>query len=206
MSSSARLRAFANDGVAQAWTPSAFDLRSKAAPKAEPDVDPVAEAYALGFTQGRQEGERAERARLGPSVRAAEEAIEAVNQADGRWTGAVEDNLVTLALAIARHVIDREVAQDPEVVERLVRKALESFPVDQPVQIRVHPDDLAIIRALRDERPAMAFGRDETTTIWVADARVSRGGCMVEGRERIVDGRIETALERVYRRLVHSRA
>lgn len=52
----------------------------------------------------------------------------------------------------------------------------------------------------------MAFGRDETTTIWVADARVSRGGCMVEGRERIVDGRIETALERVYRRLVHSRA
>ena len=36
---------------------------------------------------------------------------------------------------------------------------------------------------------------------WLADARVARGGCLVEGRERIVDGRVDTALERAYRRM-----
>jgi flagellar biosynthesis/type III secretory pathway protein FliH len=41
---------------------------------------------------------------------------------------------------------------------------------------------------------------------WVPDARIARGGCVVEGRERIVDGRVDSALERVYRRLAHRHA
>lgn len=207
MSSSARHRRWAQ-GTPQAWTPAVIDLRTRAqqAEQELPAEDPVADAYALGFAQGRAEGERAERARLGPAVRAAEEAITAINEADAHWTGAVEENLVTLALAMARHLVDREVAEDPEVIERLVRRALEAFPVDQPVQVRVHPDDLALIRELRDERPAAAFGRQESQTVWHPDARISRGGCLVEGRDRIVDGRIETALERIYRRLVHHNA
>ncbi|HVX42066.1 MAG TPA: hypothetical protein VHB25_21065, partial [Gemmatimonadaceae bacterium] len=36
---------------------------------------------------------------------------------------------------------------------------------------------------------------------WLADARISRGGCLVEGRDRIVDGRGDAALERAYRRM-----
>jgi len=39
---------------------------------------------------------------------------------------------------------------------------------------------------------------------WIADARVAPGGCIVEGRERIVDGRVDTALERIYRRLTYT--
>ena len=27
----------------------------------------------------------------------------------------------------------------------------------------------------------------------------TRGGCLVEGRERIIDGRVDTSLERAYR-------
>jgi flagellar biosynthesis/type III secretory pathway protein FliH len=30
---------------------------------------------------------------------------------------------------------------------------------------------------------------------------VERGGCVIEGRDRIVDGRVDTALERIYRGL-----
>lgn len=207
MSSSAKPRAWPSTGTPEAWTPMAFDLRPPAPPAAEePAVDPVAEAYALGFAQGRDEGERAERARVGPSVRAAEEAIEAINARDAHWTGAAKDNVVMLALAVARHIIDREVALDAEIVEQLVRQALETLPIDQPVQVRVHPEDLAHIRSLRAERPASAFGRAEQTMSWVPDARIARGGCVVEGRERIVDGRVDSALERVYRRLAHRHA
>lgn len=201
MSSSARLRVWPTEGTATAWNPAAFDTRPVVVDPASPAVDPIADAYALGFAQGREEGERAERARLGPAVRAAEEAIDAINERDDRWTGAVEENLVALALGIARHLVDREVDADAEVMTGLVGRALATYPVDQPVQIRVNPDDLTIIRMLRAERPASVFGRREETTIWVADARIGRGGCIVEGRERIVDGRLETALERIYRRI-----
>jgi flagellar assembly protein FliH len=201
MSSSARLRIWPAGGKATAWSPAAFDTRPVVAQPNVPEADPIAEAYALGFAQGRDEGERAERARLGPAVRAAEEAIDAINAREERWTGAVEENVVALALGIARHLVDREVSADADVLTALVGRALTTFPVDQPVQIRVNPDDLTIIRTLRAERPASIFGRREEATNWVADARIGRGGCIVEGRDRIVDGRVETALERIYRRI-----
>jgi len=201
MSSSARLRTWPKESGAKAWQPLAFDMLAPAVASEPLPVDPVADAYALGFAEGREEGERAERARLGPAVRAADEAVDSINQREERWTGAVEENLVALALGIARHLVDREVDADSEVVTEIVRRALATFPVDQPVQIRVNPDDLTIIRTLRAERPASVFGRREETTNWVADARIGRGGCIVEGRDRIVDGRIETALERIYRRI-----
>ena len=39
---------------------------------------------------------------------------------------------------------------------------------------------------------------------WIADHRISTGGCVVEGRDRIIDGRVDTALERAYRRLAYT--
>jgi hypothetical protein len=36
---------------------------------------------------------------------------------------------------------------------------------------------------------------------WISDVSILRGGCLMEGRERIIDGRVDTALERAYRGL-----
>jgi flagellar biosynthesis/type III secretory pathway protein FliH len=49
-------------------------------------------------------------------------------------------------------------------------------------------------------------GAEQRPAHWIADAQVKSGGCVVEGRDRIVDGRVDTALERVYRRLAHQNA
>jgi flagellar biosynthesis/type III secretory pathway protein FliH len=38
----------------------------------------------------------------------------------------------------------------------------------------------------------------------MADPAISAGGCLIEGHERIVDGRVDAALERLYRRLSHA--
>jgi flagellar biosynthesis/type III secretory pathway protein FliH len=190
--------------TALAWAPA--DLSAPPAPaNATPAADPVGDAFALGFASGRLVGEQAERARLRSTLRAAEEALEAINAADARWTGAAEENLVALATAMARHIIERELAVDSSIVRKLVGRALAEFPIDQPLRLRVHPDDLANIEALGmldDADDALHAER----LAWVGDARVSRGGCVVEGRERILDGRIEPALERIYRRLTRNHA
>ena len=47
---------------------------------------------------------------------------------------------------------------------------------------------------------------DYTLSDWIADARIAPGGAMVEGRERIVDARVDSALERIYRRLTYTGA
>ena len=96
--------------------------------------------------------------------------------------------------------------QTRRVVE-LVRSALQEFPIDQPMRIRVNPTDLsAISRATSDGRDPLQILTRDRDARWLPDASIAPGGCIVEGRERIVDGRVDIALERIYRRLTYTNA
>lgn len=163
------------------------------------------DAFQRGAEEGRVAGEIAERARLRTAVAAAEQALDDLRQGEARWTGMVEENICALAAAIARQIIGRELREDPQTIVALASKALEEFPVDQPIAVRVCASDLATISASTADglAPARLEGHELR---WVADPRIAPGGCLVEGRDRIVDGRVDTALERVYRRLTYTQA
>lgn len=166
----------------------------------------VAEAFERGYEEGRREGETAEGTRLRNAVAAAERALDDVREGETRWAGTIEENICALAVAVARQILGRELRGDPDAVAELVRRALAEFPVDQPVRIRVNPTDLALLSVgtAADGTPiSITPGRDAS---WLADALIAPGGCVVEGRDRIIDGRVDTALERVYRRLSHTHA
>jgi flagellar biosynthesis/type III secretory pathway protein FliH len=65
----------------------------------------------------------------------------------------------------------------------------------------VNPLDLqALQSASGGETGFPVEGREAA---WHADPLVEPGGVVVEGRDRIIDGRVDTALERVYRRLTY---
>jgi flagellar assembly protein FliH len=166
----------------------------------------VSDAYTLGFDEGRHEGETAERARLRTTLAAAEDGLEALRAGEARWSGMIEENIVALSVAIARHIMEREVSLDHTIVTALVQHALVEFPVDHPVRIRVNPSDLAAIEAQGDGQLAALTSGPDRNALWIGDPRIGIGGCVVEGRDRIVDGRVDTAIERVYRRLAHKHA
>ena len=163
----------------------------------------LAAAKAEAFELGRAEGERAEAARLRQALAVATEALDAVRESEERWVGAIEENIAALAVSVARHVIDRELDTEATVTRSMVRRALDTFPIDQPVRIRVNPQDLAVIAGFPEAGTAAMPGAHAREAHWMGDARVLPGGCVVEGRERIIDGRVDTALERVYRRLAY---
>lgn len=164
-------------------------------------------AYLRGMEQGREQGEAAERARLRGAMMAAESALDDVGAGESRWLTNVEENIAAIAVAVAHQLITREVTTASDVIVEIVTRAVQEFALDQPLSIRVNPGDLAALlsaeRAGGDEQTAITRGRE---TRWVSDARIESGGCVVEGRERIVDGRVDTALERLYRRLSHTNA
>lgn len=174
----------------------------------EAEAERIAEeAYERGRSEGRNTGEEAEGARLRTAVRAAEEALDALREGEVRWTGTIEENIIALSVAIARHVIGRELTTDVEPVAELVRNALEDFPIDQPIRIRIHPSDLNALGSVGvEEGDPLRKVTGEREARWLPDASIAPGGCVVEGRERIVDGRVDTALERVYRRLTYTNA
>jgi flagellar biosynthesis/type III secretory pathway protein FliH len=169
----------------------------------------LADAHARGREAGLIEGANAERARLGDALNAAEAALDALRRGEARWAGTIEENICALAVGIAHHIVGREVGTAPDVVSAMVQRALAEFPIDQPLSVRVNPADLQVIATA--DTPVAGGGEDSThrpaaaatarDLRWVADPRVAPGGCLVEGRDRIIDGRVDTGLERLYRRL-----
>ena len=166
----------------------------------------IRDAYERGFEEGRQEGEIAEGARLRNAIQAAEEALDELRAGEMRWTGTIEENICALAVVVARQIVGRELALDVQPVAELVRGAIAEFPVDQPIRIRVNPADLEAISRLSADEDMLGSMTRNREARWQPDATIAPGGCVVEGRERIIDGRVDTALERVYRRLTYTHA
>ena len=183
------------------------------APRHESEaMDPLSGEHALedahtrGFEQGRQAGARAEAARLCAALASVTEALECLQFDSDKWVGNAEENICALAVAVARHIIGKEIAIDNSSLSDVVRQALSEFPLDQPVTLRVHPSDLQAINSAFHSLGEASPLTTRKEVHWLPDTRVAPGGCLIEGRDRIVDGRVDTALERVYRRLTYTGA
>jgi flagellar assembly protein FliH len=155
----------------------------------------IDEGYARGLADGEHKARLAAQATLEQALGVVHEMSSQLSEVVSLAPAVLEENVAALAVIVARQIIGREVGLDKDVVANLVRRALTEFPVDQSVRIRVNPVDLSLLGA---GGTSITGKRDVS---WLADPRISRGGCLVEGRERIVDGRVDTALERAYRRL-----
>jgi flagellar biosynthesis/type III secretory pathway protein FliH len=131
-----------------------------------------------------------------PALRQAIDGIETA-KADclARWEQASLD----VALAIAARVIRREVRHAPEITLSLVRESLELAGGTSDVQIRMHPDDLTLLRT-QVQQLAAEIGRLGEGAI-VADAGISRGGCRVETRNGTIDQQFEAQLARIKQEL-----
>lgn len=156
-----------------------------------------AEAYTQGFADGQVAARDALNAEVVAAVQALRSALESVRAQEARWVANAEENVAALAVLVARHLIQREITGADAVVPAMVQTALLQHPMDDEVTVRLHQDDLAVCRQALEQQGAAA-GR---TLRWVADPSIQRGGCLTEGRERVIDGRIDTALERAYRNL-----
>ncbi len=151
-------------------------------------------SHARGYAEGERNARAESEASLAAALSSLTEAAAMIQLHEARWISNAEENIAALAVAVARHIVAREVTVDPTGVHALVSRAMLQLPIDHPIVVRLHPDDIAYCGTM-----IVPDGAGRTPDIrWVPDASVMRGGCLVEGRERIIDGRIDTSLERAY--------
>ena len=161
------------------------------------------EAYRRGRVDGEQAAHARARREVETALGATRGALQQVRESQESWNQGFEENLVALATAIARHLVQRELRTDPGAYQALVHEAVTTYPPDQAVRVRLHPDDLALLAALGDGKVPGDAAHGGHEARWIADPDVAPGGCIVEGPDRIVDGRVDRALERVFRELTH---
>lgn len=154
------------------------------------------QAYARGRADGTAEGRAAERSALAALRVTLDALIEDMSERQREWLDTLDENLAALSVGIARQLLGREIEASRETVAHMVRRAVSQFPVGQQITVRVNPEDLAVLSATGEGGTVAP-----PDSRWIADPRIDRGGCIIEGPDRVIDGRLDRALERVYRSL-----
>ncbi len=99
--------------------------------------------------------------------------------------------LATAATSLARQVVRSELTVQPEQVASVAQEALDTLLLSaRHITVRVHPDDHALVASGAADTLAARGAR------LVADAEVSRGGCLVDSDIGAIDGTIETRWRR----------
>lgn len=175
----------------------AKDPETRAREEREALETSLREAYQRGVQDGLRQGAAQAEARLARTHDELERLIDEFGEASAAWKETMADSMAAVATAIARQILDREVRLDPEVVATLIDDALEVFPLDHAIRIRVSPADLALLK----QSGATDRLTDGRWAQWTAEESLAPGSFLVEGPETIIDGRIDHALENLYRKM-----
>jgi flagellar biosynthesis/type III secretory pathway protein FliH len=175
-------------------------LRRRPEPEGAPEdrAAQVEAAYQRGLSDGSALQARSQR-EMDDAIAALGVAVEGLSSIAAEVRSRLGANLPALALAVARHLLQREIEADPGVMHRLVEQALAATPLSGSVTVRIHPEDLAALGNVDALRPAGST----IELSWIPDAALLRGGCVVESTTSVIDGRVDEALLSLYERLGH---
>jgi flagellar assembly protein FliH len=149
--------------------------------------------------QGRREGEAAGRAQAADAIRPVVErlarSIDEISGLRGRMRREAEADTIQLALAIARRVLRRQLAIDPEALHGLVLGALEKLEGQEVARVRLHPAHAALVKTCLEQYAAGA--RVEI----LPDPSREPGTVVFETQRGNLDASIDSQLQEIERGL-----
>ena len=191
----------------------AIELRNKACLEAVAEVAQLrAEAHAAGEAAGRQVGYEQVTREARTDVRAAlqkeltgviatlTQAVRDFDQAKRHLLAEAETGLIKLALAIAQRVCKWLPAGNPAVAQANARHVLALVGPQTDLELHVHPEEVAALNAWAAEIASTCAELPHVELM--ADAEVPCGGCLLRGREVVVDARLDTQLTRIAQALI----
>jgi flagellar assembly protein FliH len=150
------------------------------------------QAYEEGFAQGRQEGHAAGLDELRMQARRLEALMTTLAEPFEALDQQVEQELVALAVAMARHLVRRELKTDPGQIVATVREAMRVLPAGaRQIRLHLHPEDAQLLRN------GLSLPDDERVWRIVEDPLLTRGGCRVVTEDSQIDASVETRMNAV---------
>ena len=99
---------------------------------------------------------------------------------------AAAEQVLVLACELSRQIMRRQVQVDPQTLLPVIKEALSQVLVESKVKrLRLHPQDMANVQTHLG--PALS----DTQVTLVADASLTRGGCVLEASHVTVDATME---------------
>jgi flagellar assembly protein FliH len=155
----------------------------------------VREAHAAGAREGEIAGRNRAAAEMQPVIERLTRSIQEIANLRARLRREAEADVVQLALAIARRVIHREVAADPDALRGLVIAALEKLQGQEISRVKVHPSHVATVKAGLQQ--ALSGGVVEV----IADSSHELGSVIFETTRGNLDASVNSQLQEIERGL-----
>ena len=153
------------------------------------------QSFESGREKGRADGIAACQEQVQREMQRALSLVNQVEQANTTLLRQVEADLVQLAIAIAKKVIQREIQMDPNIVVEHVQRILQQLSTASHVRIQAHADE---IEHLKSMQTTLVNQDGEPPSIRIEpDASVGIGGCILQTEGLYIDATIEQQLERI---------
>lgn len=169
----------------QRWEMNSFDVDL---PTADEIEGIHRQARQEGYTAGYQEGKNIALT----EVQRLQKLIAGLEQELQQFDDRIAQDLLTLALDVAKQVTGEALKVRPELILAVVKEALNLLPqANQHVSFILHPADAAMVRANMGEQlrhPGWKI---------VEDATIERGGCRVETANTQIDATLSSRWQRV---------
>jgi flagellar assembly protein FliH len=180
----------------QRWELHAFDAPGAGQPaavdKAAADAEKVRHIHQHAYDAGRADGLRE------GALKASNEALQMnavlanIEQQGHEINQRIAGDVLELALEVARQMVRQALEVKPELVVTLIQDALaRTVPPLAGATIALHPADAALVRA--------QLGDELTAAGWriVEDAKIARGGAMLQTAATQIDATIATRWQRL---------
>lgn len=154
-----------------------------------------AEAYQRGLAAGEVASAQRAQARLDPALASFSSIVAELFGTRQKLRAEAEAAAVALAVEVARRVLHREVAADPEAILGLVKAAFEKCDARATKGLRLSPTDAETVRENR-ARLNLPPGLEIT-----ADRSLARGSAIFETSRGDLDASVDTQLAEIERGL-----
>lgn len=152
------------------------------------------QGYAEGFAQGHAQATLEMQRKVGDMIasqgrQAAQNFAKLFTSAQTQLADAEQvmaAGVLELACELARQVLRHELSANPNALQPVIREALGLLVAQsKSAMVRLNPLDFEVLEeAMRAEFPSLSL-------TFLADATVTRGGCLVESAGTVVDGSVE---------------
>ena len=154
------------------------------------------EAFQNGLRQGEAEGRKQALAQLDGELQRLARAVTEMAGLRHAIRREAEEELVRLALAIARRILHRELTVDPEALTGLVKAALGKIELRDTCRVRTHPEHVATVTHCLAQ-----IGAPQKIEV-LADTSLEKGSAIFETGRGSLDASVETQLAEIQRGLV----
>lgn len=159
-----------------------------------------AEGYEKGYNDGMQAAAKKineQQVDLQGKMNVLEKLIVSLHEPFEELDRDVEQELVTLSIAIAKQIIRREIKLDPGQIMAVIREALDVLPVSsRNIRISLHPDDAALVEELS------SVSNESRQWQTVEDPTLMRGGCTVSTDTSRIDASVESRLAALFSQIL----